>query len=181
MVNNSKEQLNPVIDKKVKTFKYYQNKAVDFSKRNRLLKYPSRASSVEFDIGLEECQQFFGSMAELKIELPHKEILKQDPDNQNQKLFNETEEELFPLPKTNITGKKLITQFDKLRLQAKNNYDSHGLHTLFLAIGEIKWKEELAGRGSSEAIQEYDYSAPLILIPVQITNQKAPQKEASLS
>ena len=178
MVNNSKEQLNPVIDKKVKTFKYYQNKAVDFSKRNRLLKYPSRASSVEFDIGLEECQQFFGSMAELKIELPHKEILKQDPDNQNQKLFNETEEELFPLPKTNITGKKLITQFDKLRLQAKNNYDSHGLHTLFLAIGEIKWKEELAGRGSSEAIQEYDYSAPLILIPVQITNQKAPQKRS---
>lgn len=179
MPKSSKKQLNPAIDKKLKVLKYYQNKAIDFSKRNRLLKYPSRALSVEFDIELKECQQFFGSMAELKIELPHKEILKQDIDDQEQKLFNqEEEEEVFPLPKTNVTGKKLITQFDKLRLQAKNNFDSHGLHTLFLAVGEIKWKEELAGRGSSEAVSEYDYSAPLVLIPVQITNQKAPQKRS---
>ncbi len=178
MGNNPKEQSNPVVDKKSKTFKYYQNKAIDFSKRNRLLKYPSRASSIEFDVELGECLQFFGSMAELKIELPHKEILKQDPDNQGQKLFDEQGEDIFPLPKTNVTGKKLITQLDKLRLQAKNNYDSHGLHTLFLAVGEIKWKEELTGRGSSEAVSEYDYSAPLILIPVQITNQKAPQKRS---
>lgn len=177
MPKSSKEQFNPVFDKKLKVFKYYQNKAIDFSKRNRLLKYPSRASSVEFDIGMDECQQFFGPMTELKIELPHKEILKQDAGNPEQKLTSQ-EEEIFPLPKTNITGKKLITQLDKLRLQAKNNFDSHGLHTLFLTIGEIKWKEELAGRGSSEAVSDYDYSAPLILIPVQITNQKAPQKRS---
>lgn len=178
MANTTKAQPNPVVDKKLKTFKYYQNKAIDFSRRNRLLKYPSRASSIEFDIEMGECQQFFGLMAEFKIDLPHKEILKQDQDNQDQKLFNEQEEGLFLLPRTNITGKKLITQLDKLRLQAKNNYDSHGLHTLFLAVGEIKWKEELAGRGSSEAMQEYDYSAPLILLPVQITNQKSPQKRS---
>ena len=49
-------------------------------------------------------------------------------------------------------------------------------HTLFLAVGEIKWKEELAGRGSSEAVSEYDYSAPLILIPVQITNQSTTKR-----
>lgn len=178
---NSKEKINSVVDKKLKTFRYYQNKAIDFSKRNRLLKYPNRASSIEFDIGLDEYQQFFGSMAELRIELPHKEILKQDPENQDSKLFDTKEEDLFPLPKTNVTGKKLISQLDKLRLQAKNNYDSHGLHTLFLAVGEIKWKEELAGRGSSEAVSEYDYSAPLILIPVQITNQKLPQKRSIIS
>lgn len=178
MTNNFTEQLNPADDKKNKTFKYYQNKAIDFSKRNRLLKYPSRASSIEFDIALDECQQLFGSMTELKIELPHKEIFKQDSDNGEQKALNEQDENIFPLPKTNIIGKKLITQLDKLRLQAKNNFDSHGLHTLFLAIGEIKWKTELAGRGSSEATSEYDYSAPLILIPVEITSQKAPQKKS---
>lgn len=136
MAKPSQEQLNQIVDKKSQIFKYYQNKAIDFSKRNRLLKYPSRASSVEFDINLEECQQFFGSMAELKIELPHKEILKQDEDiqaQQPQQLFHmeKEEENLLSLPKTSITGKKLITQFDKLRLQAKNNFDSHGLHTLF--------------------------------------------------
>lgn len=45
-----------------------------------------------------------------------------------------------------------------------------------MAVGEVKWKEELAGRGSSEAVSDFDYSAPLILIPVQISNQKSPQK-----
>ncbi|MCX6789485.1 MAG: AAA domain-containing protein [Candidatus Gribaldobacteria bacterium] len=165
------------LDKKLKNLRYYQNKAIDFSKRNRLLKYPNRATSIEFDIPLGECQQFFGSIAELKIELPHKDILKQDDDQGG--LFKEEKEELeFILPPTNITGKKLITQLDKLRLQAKNNFDSHGLHTLFIAIGEIKWKEELTGRGSSEAVSEWDYSAPLLLIPVEIINHKSPHKES---
>src|SRR3989339_135 len=163
------------LEKKLKNLKYYQNKAIDFSKRNRLLKYPNRATSIEFDIPFNECQQFFGSVAEIKIELPHKEILKQDDDQEG---LLEEEKELFILPPTNITGKKLITQLDKLRLQAKNNFDSHGLHTLFIAIGEIKWKEELAGRGSSEAVSEWDYSAPLLLIPIEIINQKSPQKKS---
>lgn len=179
METNINVKENTILDKKLKTLRYYQNKAIDFSKRNRLLKYPSKASSVEFDLNLEECQKFFGTMSELKIELLHREILKQDPENiQDKKLFDKEEEveELFPLPKTNVTGKKLIAQLDKLRLKAKNNFDSHGLHTLFLAVGEIRWKEELAGRGSTEAVSEYDYCSPLILIPVEIKNQKLPQK-----
>ena len=175
MPNTSKEP-TPVIDKKLKTFKYYQNKAIDFSKKNRLLKYPKSASSIEFEMGLEECEQFFGSLTELKIELPHKEIIKQDEEDENDILFGAKKDNQFPLPKTNITGKKLITQLDKLRLKAKNNFDSHGLHTLFLAVGEIKWKEELAGRGSSEAVPSYDYAAPLLLIPVEILVQKIPHK-----
>ncbi len=40
------------LEKKLKNLKYYQNKAIDFSKRNRLLKYPNRATSIEFDIPL---------------------------------------------------------------------------------------------------------------------------------
>lgn len=171
-------QTNPTLEKKLKYLKYYQNKAIDFSKRNRLLKYPNRAISIEFDISLDECQQFFGSIAELKIEFPHKEVLKQD--NDQKELFEQKDEKEpeIVLPATNITGKKLITQLDKLRLKAKNNFDSHGLHTLFIAIGEIKWKEELAGRGSSEAVSEWDYSAPLLLVPVVITSHKSPQKKS---
>lgn len=170
------EKPNNILDRKLKNLKFYQNRAIDFSKRNRLLKYPTRASSVEFYVSMEDAQQFFGTIAELKIELPYKEILKQDQDEQTQDLSKDDELSEIVLPKTNIIGKKLITQLDKLRLQAKNNFDSHGLHTLFLAVGELKWKEELAGRGSTEAISDYDYSAPLILIPVSIKTQKAPQK-----
>ena len=170
------EKQNNVLDKKLKNLKFYQNRAIDFSKRNRLLKYPTRASSVEFHVPMEDAQQFFGTIAELKIELPYKEILKQDQDEQDVALVENDELSDVVLPKTNIIGKKLITQLDKLRLQAKNNFDSHGLHTLFLAVGELKWKEELAGRGSTEAVSDYDYSAPLILIPVSIKTQKAPQK-----
>jgi len=175
--NKTTTQSDPTLEKKLKNLKYYQNKAIDFSKRNRLLKYPNRATSIEFDVSLGECQQLFGPIPELKIELPHKEILRQD-DNQENLFEKDKKEPEFILPPTNITGKKLITQLDKLRLQAKNNFDSHGLHTLFIAIGEIKWKEELAGRGSSEAVSEWDYSAPLLLIPVEITNHKSPQKKS---
>ncbi len=170
-------QIDPALEKKLKNLKYYQNKAIDFSKRNRLLKYPNRAISIEFDVSFSECQQFFGSIGELRIDLPYKEILKQD--NDQEELFEQKDEKEseIVLPATNVIGKKLITQLDKLRLQAKNNFDSHGLHTLFMAVGEIKWKEELAGRGSSEAISEWDYSAPLLLIPIEITKHKAPQKQ----
>lgn len=170
-------QSDPALEKKLKNLKYYQNKAIDFSKRNRLLKYPGRATSIEFDVSFNECRQFFGSIGELRIDLPHKEILKQD--NDQEELFEQKDrkEPEVVLPATNVIGKKLITQLDKLRLQAKNNFDSHGLHTLFMAVGEIKWKEELAGRGSSEAISEWDYSAPLLLIPIEITKHKAPQKQ----
>lgn len=170
-------QTDPALEKKLKNLKYYQNKAIDFSKRNRLLKYPNRATSIEFDTPFDECQQYFGSIGELRIDLPHKEILKQDNDQEGLFEQKNTKEPEIILPATNVTGKKLITQLDKLRLQAKNNFDSHGLHTLFMAVGEIKWKEELAGRGSSEAISEWDYSAPLLLIPIEITKHKAPQKQ----
>jgi superfamily I DNA and/or RNA helicase len=168
---------NIVFDKKIKNLKYYQNKAIDFSRRNRLLKFPNRATSIEFDVPFEDCPQFFGSINELKMELPHKEILKQD-EVQEEILENKNVEEEIVLPKINYSGKKLITQLDKLRLQAKNNFDSHGLHTLFLSVGELKWKDELAGHGSAEAIPDHDYSAPFLLIPVNIVNQKLPHKKS---
>jgi len=172
-----KEAGNIIFDKKLKNLKYYQNKAIDFSRRNRLLKFPNRATSIEFNISFEQCPQFLGPISELRMELPHKEILKQD-EIHDEIIENDikTIETDIVLPPINYSGKKLITQLDKLRLQAKNNFDSHGLHTLFLSIGEIKWKEELAGRGSAEATADYDYSAPFLLIPVTITNQKLPHK-----
>jgi len=172
------ETLNIHLSKKQKNLKYYQNKVVDFSKRNRLLKYPARASSIEFDVPFEKCADFFGALSDFKCELPHKAILNQDVESQEQIVFSEPKILENSLPKTNFTGKKLIAQLDKLRLQAKNNFDSHGLHTLFVAVGEVSWKEELAGRGSTDAVTEYDYFAPLLLIPVEITNQKNPQKKS---
>ncbi len=159
--------------KGLKTLNYYQKRAIDFSRRNRLLKFPKTAPSVEFEVPLDECEETFSSISEFYLELPHKEVLEQD---KSEKEKEDEEESEFVLPETNVKGKKLITLIDKLRLQAKNNFDSHGLHTLFLAVGEIQWKEQLAGRGSSTAVKEADYAAPLLLIPIQITNQKSPQK-----
>lgn len=180
MVKSDPIEKSKTIDKKLKNFRWYQNKAIDFSKRNRLLKYPKKGVSIEFDVPLEECNSFFGTPADLEIDLPHKPILRQEELIENPELFESKDgidKAVSMLPKTNIKGKKLIAQLDKLRLQAKKNYDSHGLHTLFLAIGEIAWKEQLAGRGSTEAVKENDYNAPLLLIPVQVENQKATEKK----
>lgn len=165
--------------KGLKTLNYYQKKAIDFSRRNRLLKFPKSAPSVEFEVSLNECEEMFGQISEFSLELSHKEILKQDKNSDEN---DQDEEELeSDLPETNVKGKKLVTLLDKLRLQAKNNFDSHGLHTLFLSVGELQWKEQLAGRGSSKAIKEADYEAPLLLIPIEILNQRAPQKKSILS
>jgi superfamily I DNA and/or RNA helicase/very-short-patch-repair endonuclease len=164
-------------DKGLKTLNYYQKKAIDFSRRNRLLKFPKSAACIEFEVPLGECEQTFGSISEFRLDLPHKQILAQDEPEEEAS----DEEKEFPLPQTNVIGKKLLTVLDKLRLQAKNNFDSHGLHTLFLTVGELQWKEQLAGRGSSKATTEADYAAPLLLIPIEITNQRAPHKKSVLA
>ena len=97
-------------DKKLRNLKYYQNKAIDFSRRNRLLKFPNgKATFVGFDLPFEECNDFFGSISELKLELPHKQILKQDDveeTNQNDAKEKTNNKEEIPLPPINYKGKK---------------------------------------------------------------------------
>lgn len=168
----------PVSQKATDVFRKYQQQAIDFSRRNRLLKYPAKATKIEFNLKLDECEEYFGTIQELSTVFPHKKVL--DSEKKQEKLIEEEErEELFD-PRTTIIGKKLISCLDKLRLQAKKNFEEHGLNTLFLVIGEVKWKEQTVGRGSTDAVRVQDYSAPLLLIPIELENSREPYKATTL-
>lgn len=170
--------------KKVEVLREYQEKVVDLSRRNRLLKYPKKARSIVFDLTIEEFQEKFGNLEELSIDFIHKAVFEGEQ-KENQKLFDEeqleTEKEDIYVPPTNPSGEKLLSTLSALRLDTKRKYEEHGLHTLFLTIGRVKWKELLSGRGSSEATKnEADYDAPLLLVPVEIKEVRHPRKMTTI-
>lgn len=171
-------QSRPVSQKAQDIFRKYQQQAIDFSRRNRLLKYPNNATKIEFRLNLEECEEYFGSIQELAVVFPHKKILDSEK-KQETLLPNDKKVELYD-PRTTVVGKKLVSVLEKLRLQSKKNFDEHGLQTLFLVIGEIKWKEQTVGKGSTEVTKVQDYSAPLLLIPIELENTKEPYKATNL-
>ncbi len=159
-------------------FKRYKQAAIDFSRRNRLLKYPSKALKIEFKLTLEECLSHFGLLEELKISFNHKKILKEEKDHDEPDLqLEEVEYDTKTFP----GGKKLISTLERMRLQSKKSFDEHGLHTLFIAFGEVCWREKTVGRGSTEAVKQQDYIAPLLLVPVSLENEKDPHKTTILS
>ncbi|MEX0931267.1 MAG: AAA domain-containing protein [Candidatus Paceibacterota bacterium] len=173
-----------VTAKILEVFKRYKQAAIDFSRRNRLLKYPLKASKIEFNISLEECSSYFGSLDELNATFDHKKILKEE---EQDNLFSEAEESDKKIQdpkydtKTSPQGKKLISILERMRLQSKKSFDEHGLHTLFMAFGEVCWKEKTVGRGSTDSVKQQDYIAPLLLVPVSLENEKDPYKATILS
>lgn len=171
---------------KVDILKEYQKKVVDLSRRNRLLKYPKNARGISFDIPLDEFQERFGQLEEMTIDFIHRAILEDKSesislfDEENIEIETETEE--VYVPSTNPTGEKLLSVLSSLRLDTKRKFEEHGLHTLFLTIGRVKWKQPLAGRGSSEATKnEIDYDAPLLLVPIEIKEIKNPKKRTTIT
>jgi very-short-patch-repair endonuclease/DNA polymerase III delta prime subunit/plasmid maintenance system antidote protein VapI len=160
---------------RVAVFREYQNKIIDLSRRNRLLKYPKTARAINFEMSFTEFQERFGNLEEIRINFPHRTIL--EAEGNDELLFNEESEAQQGeyLPPTKPSGEKLITLLNTLRLDTRRKFEEHGLHSLFLTFGKVRWKEPLAGRGSSGAVSEYDYNAPLLLAPVQITEIKRPK------
>ncbi len=79
------------------------------------------------------------------------------------------------VPPTSPSGEKLITLLNSLRLDTKRKFEEHGLHTLFIAFGRVLWKEKQPGNGSSGVSEEYDYDAPLLLVPIHIIEKKNPK------
>lgn len=164
---------------KIDILKEYQKKVVDLSRRNRLLKYPKKARGIVFDMSLDEFQERFGQLEEMTVDFIHKNIL--EDKSENGALFEledvEKDEEEIYIPPTNPSGDKLLSVLSSLRLDTKRKFEEHGLHTLFLTIGKVKWKQPLAGRGSSEAIKnEIDYDSPLLLVPIEIKEAKNPKR-----
>lgn len=177
-------QLLKIYNKKVKdkneVLQGYEKKVVDLSRRNRLLKYPKNARGIDFDITFEEFQQKFGILEEFVVEFPHKEILHEDEAQKSllteEEVSEQEVEEKIYIPLTKPKGEKLLSTFSSLRLDTKRKFEEHGLHTLFITFGRIKWKEPQSGRGSSQATKEFDYNAPILLVPVQIQEKKNPKK-----
>lgn len=173
-----------------KVLETYEKRVVDLSRRNRLLKYPKSARAVDLSMTLEEFVEHFGLIQEFEIPFVHRDILSVEKKELEVTLNGGKQTELLPLeesdspsqektpwfPPTKPEGKKLITNLTALRLDTKRKFEEHGLHTLFITIGKVQWKESQAGRGSSEVKNTYDYNAPLLLIPVIIEDKKNPKK-----
>lgn len=163
----------------------YEDKVLDLSRRNRLLRFPKNARSIIFSMDLDEFQEKFGIPEELNIEFNHKDILKDEIVQQKLLLEPEKteqileEEETIYIPLTKPEGQKLITSLNALRLDTKRKFEEHGLHTLFIAIGKIKWNEKSSYKNAKNKDNngdDFDYVAPMILIPVQISERKIPKK-----
>ncbi len=167
----------------LETLVSYENKVIDLSRRNRLLKFPKNAKRIDFDMNLKELLAKFGSLEELCIEFPHKQILEQEKLEEQAALIpldetrkSKAEEKIY-IPPTHPSGERLINLLNNLRLETKRKFEEHGLHTLFLAIGKVRWKEPSIGsKKSGNVVDEYDYNAPLLLVPIHITEKKNPKK-----
>ncbi len=181
MTTSTKKPTDTPIDPKIKTIRDYQEKVVDLSRRNRLLKYPLKARRISFDLSLQDFHENYGMSEDFSMEFLHKLVLAQDEDGSQLPLFHnkrgrKNENQKFT-PITTPKGEKLLNAFISLRLDAKRKFEEHGLNTLFLTIGKIKWKEKQTGRGSSDASDEWDYNAPLLLIPIKIEDYRQPIKK----
>lgn len=165
----SSEVLNP----NIKALREYEKKIVDLTRRNRLLKYPAKARAISFKMSISDFEDSFGLAEEIEIEFPHKAILSEEEEEA------ENIEKDASIPPTDVQGKKLIAMLQALRLDSKKKFEEHGLHTLYLTIGRVRWKEPGNGRGSEGALEEkdYDYDAPLLLIPVSIEETKSTPKK----
>lgn len=170
----------------IEILRHYQKAAIDFSRRNRLLKYPSRATKIEFELSLDECQSHFGSFDDITWFFDHKQIIKDEDTGQALQLEIEqigglVTPQVYIDTKTLIKGKKLISTLEKLRLGSKKSFQEHGLHTLFMVFGEVCWKEHSNIRASGDVVKQHDFIAPLLLIPVSLEVEKAPSKATVLS
>lgn len=164
----AKEILTPNIS----VLRDYEKKIVDLTRRNRLLKYPTKARAISFRMDISDFENHFGLAEEMEIDFPHKAILNEELE------FDNIEKSAF-IPPTDIQGKKLISTLQALRLDSKKKFEEHGLHTLYLTVGRVRWKEPGNGRGSEGVLEEkeYDYDAPLLLIPISIEETKSSPKK----
>lgn len=164
----SKEIITPNIG----VLREYEKKIVDLTRRNRLLKYPAKARAISFKMDISDFEHQFGAIEELEINFFHKAIL-------DEELETESVEKNVFIPPTDVQGKKLISMLQALRLDSKKKFEEHGLHTLYLTIGRVRWKEPGNGRGSEGALEEkeYDYDAPLLLVPISIEETKSTPKK----
>ncbi len=161
----------------LRTFSEYENRVIDLTRRNRLLKIPKRGRTIIFDESIKKFLVQYGSLDNLNIEFIHRQILQHEQSINLEDAKDDNNSVSPDVPLVNVLGEKLITLLNAFRLDAKRKFEESGLHTLFLTIGKVKWKEPMTGTAkSSNVVKDYDFNAPLLLIPIRIEENKNPKK-----
>ena len=179
--NHNTAAVDDGLNKDQKIFKWYTDKALDLSRRNRLLKYPDKGARLEFDLSLDKCLEYLGSPAEMCAEFPHKKILDAEARREKRMAKGETAEldDEYDT-RTVLRGEKLLNQISRLQRLSAKTFKEHGLNTLFLAVGEINWKIAPRSRGSGDRIKDQVYIAPVMLIPVSLVTPRTQPKTSTL-
>ncbi len=141
----------------------WKKSLLDLSKRNRLLFIDEKASKSYFWIGSPDFKKLFELLFAKEKEL---EITDQNDDEDNEveveydersvKKKNDKNGEIEILKPSKDLQKLLA----RLSRRAKDWKEEYGLHTLFLGIGIVNWKES--------PDSEIEFKAPVLLFPIDL-------------
>lgn len=151
----------------------WQRKLLDLTTRNRLLHLPAKSKSVKLlcpDPAALEDKLAEGKRIRI-VPMPNLESAGRDADlyqqQNSESLYDEYARDVLSRGEVLATEvkEKLETLLVELYRKARNDIDEGGSNTLFLAIGFLKWKKS--------ADEPRAYSAPLILLPIQLERRSA--------
>ena len=151
----------------------WQRKLLDLTTRNRLLHLPDSAKVIRLvcaNPGYLEDKLAEGKRLRI-VSLPDLEMGIRDAELYQQQTHENLQDEFVQLA---LERGEVISSLDKEHLESslidlyrksKSDLDEGGANTLFLAVGLLKWKKS--------ADDPKSYSAPLILLPIQLDRKSA--------
>ena len=151
----------------------WQRKLLDLTTRNRLLHLPDSAKGIRLICG--NPGELEDKLAERKririVPLPDLEMGGRDAELYRQQTNENLREEYAQVA---LERGEVVSPLDKERLESslidlyrksKSDIEEGGANTLFMAVGFLKWKKS--------ADDPKSYSAPLILLPIQLDRKNA--------
>lgn len=151
----------------------WQRKLLDLTTRNRLLHLPDTAKGIRLicpNPGYLEDKLAEGKRIRI-VSLPDLEMGGRDTELYRQQTNEDLREEYAQMA---LDRGEVVSQLEKERLESalidlyrksKSDLEEGGANTLFLAVGFLKWKKS--------ADDPKSYSAPLILLPIQLDRKSA--------
>ena len=151
----------------------WQRKLLDLTTRNRLLHLPESAKAIKLvcaDPGYLEDKLAKGKRLRI-VSLPDLEMGIRDAELYQQQTHENLQDEFVQQA---LERGEVVSPLDKERLESslidlyrksKSDLEEGGANTLFLAVGFLKWKKS--------ADDPKSYSAPLILLPIQLDRRSA--------
>jgi len=151
----------------------WQRKLLDLTTRNRLLHLPESAKGIKLvcsNPGYLEDKLAEGKRLRI-VSLPDLEMGIRDAELYQQQTHENLQDEFVQLA---LERGEVVSSLEKERLEStlidlyrksKSDLEEGGANTLFLAVGFLKWKKS--------ADDPKCYSAPLILLPIQLDRRSA--------